>query len=87
MSSASFNLRNLTPDMMASLKRKAAQKKVSVNTLLLQIISQDLGISKPTKKTIYHDLDHLAGTWNDEDKKEFEENTVFFEKIDEDLWL
>lgn len=33
-------------------------------------------------KTVYHDLDHLAGTWSHEDLESFEDNMKFFEKID-----
>lgn len=30
---------------------------------------------------VYHDLDALAGTWSEEDYKEFEENTKYFESM------
>ncbi len=35
----------------------------------------------------YHDLDYLAGTWDEQDAKSFEESTRYFEEIDENLWL
>lgn len=70
-----FKLRNITPNMMSLLKEKASKQKTSVNSLILQIIEQHLGI--------YHDLDALAGTWSDEDKKEFDKNTRSFSSIDE----
>ncbi len=35
---------------------------------------------------IYHDLDYLAGTWTEEDDREFLQATEDFNKIDEELW-
>jgi hypothetical protein len=86
MSTANFNLRNIASNVMSMLKKKATQQKISVNSLIVQIIEQGLGIAHPTKKVIFHDLDHLAGTWSDKDKKVFEDNIKSFEKIDKDLW-
>ena len=86
MASANFNLRNIAPNVMALLKKEAAKQKVSVNSLILQTIEQALGVSRQTKKTTYHDLDSLAGTWNDKDKKAFEKNMKSFETIDMELW-
>lgn len=71
---------------MSLLRKEASKQNLSINSLILRIIEQKLGVSQETKKTVYHELDYLAGTWDDEDKKEFEENTKSFEKIDSELW-
>jgi len=34
-----------------------------------------------------HNLDHLAGTWSEEDAREFEEATADFGQIDEEMWF
>jgi len=81
-----FNLRNIAPDVMALLKKEASKQNLSVNSLILQSIEQHLGVSHKAKKTIYHDLDNLAGTWSENDKKAFDRNIKAFEKIDEELW-
>lgn len=81
-----FNLRNIAPDVMSLLKKEAVKQKISVNSLILLIIERSLGIAHPVKKNVFHDLDYLAGTWNDEDKKIFDENIKSFEKIDKELW-
>lgn len=87
MSSSNFNLRNIAPDVMALLKKEAAKQDLSVNSLILQTLEQKFGIvSSRTKKTAFHDLDHLAGTWSDSDKKAFDKNINPFEKIDKELW-
>jgi hypothetical protein len=38
------------------------------------------------QKLPYHDLDYLAGTWNQKDETEFIDNTRQFTKIDQNLW-
>ncbi|GEM_PF-1542847 len=35
---------------------------------------------------IYHDLDYLAGTWTEDDDREFLKATQDFNKVDEELW-
>ncbi len=86
MSMSNFNLRNVSPNVMSSLKKKAAKQKISVNSLILQIVERDLGIVCQTRKNVFHDLDYLAGTWSDKDKKTFEQNIKSFEKVDKELW-
>ena len=86
MSALNFNLRNIPPDVMLLLKKEAAKQKVSVNSLILETIERELGVSRRTKKTVYHDLDSLAGTWSDKDKKTFDERIKSFETIDQELW-
>lgn len=83
---SNFNLRNVAPEVMLLLKKEAVKQKISVNSVILQILKQGLGVAHPTKKTVFHDLDHLAGTWTDKDKKVFDDSTKFFEKPDKELW-
>jgi hypothetical protein len=87
MSTSNFNLRNVAPDVMSLLKKEATKQKISVNSLILLIIERGLGVAPQTKKNVFHDLDYLAGTWSDKDKKTFDDGTKSFEKIDKELWL
>lgn len=87
MPTSNFNLRKIAPEVMSLLKEEAVKQKISINSLLLKIIDQGLGIAHPIKKATFHDLDHLAGTWSGKEKKEFDDTIKSFEKIDEELWL
>jgi hypothetical protein len=84
MTSSNFNLRGIPSEVMDLLKQEAKKLHTSVNILILQIIEKGLGFTN--KKTKYHDLDDLAGTWSNEEAKNFQKNTSYFEKIDKDLW-
>lgn len=87
MSNSNFNLRKIAPEVMLLLKKEAVKQKISINSLILKIIDQGLGISHPMKKTTFHDLDYLAGTWNSKEKKEFDDSVKSFQNIDMELWL
>jgi hypothetical protein len=84
MSASSFNLRDIPEEVMTLLKREAKRLRTSVNALILKMIERGLGFS--CKKTSYHDLDHLAGSWSAAEEKSFKENTKQFEKLDKQLW-
>lgn len=87
MQTSNFNLRNVPPDVMSLLKKKAKKQKISINSLILLVIERGLGIAHQTKKNVFHDLDDLAGTWSEKDKKNFDDNIKSFEKVDKELWL
>lgn len=86
MTTSNFNLRGVPEEVMFLLKQKAKEEKISINSLILLVVEEGIGFKPKKKKKIYHDLDHLAGTWSEQECKEFEENTQYFEQIDKDLW-
>lgn len=84
MSASNFNLRGIPSEIMTLLKKEAKRLRTSVNTLVLKMIEQGLGITR--EKLAYHDLDKLAGSWSLAEEKIFKENTQSFEEIDKELW-
>jgi hypothetical protein len=84
MTAFNFNLRGIPSEVMALLKQEAKRLRVSVNALILKIIERGTGFT--CEKPVYHDLDHLAGSWSSAEEKTFKENTKDFEKIDKELW-
>jgi len=86
MSTMNFNLRGVDSHVMAVLKQTAAKQHTSINLLIIKCIEQGLGYTHKINRPTYHDLDFLAGTWDENDAKEFKKNTSYFEKIDKDLW-
>ncbi|MBI2354136.1 MAG: hypothetical protein HYV06_03745 [Deltaproteobacteria bacterium] len=81
-----MTLRGIDETIAAVLKEKARREDTSVNTVMLRILKEGLGIEKKKRNVVYDDLDHLAGTWSAEDAAEFERATAVFEKVDEDMW-
>lgn len=56
--------------ILAKLKQEALKRGISVNALILELLSLSLGLS--SQHPTYHDLDHLAGTWSNKEKVEFQ---------------
>ncbi len=68
---------------MALLKQEAKKLHMSDEALALRIIERELGFN--AKKHRHHDLDHLSGSWSDEDVEKFKNETNFFDKIDKEF--
>jgi plasmid stability protein len=81
-----MTIRGLDDLTIKALKEKARQEGTSVNTTLLKLIKENLGLKKKKRIAVYNDLDHLAATWTDKDYREFQKSTEDFEKIDENMW-
>jgi len=69
---------------MNTLKKEAKRLRMSVNALVLKMLEQ--GSSLFHEKFVYHDLDHLAGSWSSNEEKAFKKDTKSFEKIDKEMW-
>ncbi|NTU42363.1 MAG: hypothetical protein HGA78_04785 [Nitrospirales bacterium] len=81
-----MTIRGLDDPTIKALKEKARQEGTSVNAALIKLLQEALGLRKKKRIVVHDDLDHLAGTWSEQDLKEFQENTAEFEKIDEAMW-
>lgn len=81
-----MTLRGIDEKTADALKERARQEGTSVNAITLRLLRESLGIDKRKRQRTYNDLDHLAGTWSQEEANEFERNTAMFEKVDEEIW-
>lgn len=81
-----MTLRGIDDTVAAALKERARREDTSVNAVMLKILRESLGIEKKKRTVVHHDLDHLAGTWTEQDAAEFASATAVFEKVDEDMW-
>ena len=81
-----ITLRGIDDDLSLALKKAAKREGISVNKKILILLEESLGLKKKNRQRVYHDLDHLAGTWSPEEAKDFTEKTNSFNQIDLDLW-
>ena len=86
MTANNFNLRGVPGEVMTMLQKEAKKLKISVNSLILKMLEQGVGLGGKPKRIRHHDLDFLIGTWSSSDAKVFDDNVKVFEKIDEELW-
>ncbi|MFU8858241.1 MAG: antitoxin [Deferrisomatales bacterium] len=84
---ASLSIRGFDEDEARLLKQAARKAGKSVNNQVIEFVRQGLGLAgRPRGGPPYDDLDHLAGTWTQEEADEFAQRTAAFETVDEDLW-
>jgi hypothetical protein len=86
MNMGTMTLRGIDERIAGALKERARKEDTSVNTVMLGILKKSLGIEKKKRSILYDDLDHLAGTWSDQDAVEFERTIAVFEAVDKEMW-
>jgi len=80
-----LTLRGCDDDLALALKKTSKQRGVSVNRLILETLREKL-LNSGKARYRHDDLDHLAGTWSEEEAAAFEHATAGFEEIEEALW-
>lgn len=83
---STLTLRGIDERIADTLKERAKKEKSSVNALMLRIIKESLGLEKKKRRTLHDDLNHLAGTWSEQEATEFAQTITHFESVDENLW-
>ncbi len=81
-----ITLRNIPPNLSRRIERKAKEKGSSMNRTVIQILEDALGTSKKRAAELHHDLDHLAGSWSEDEAAEFNEDLAAQRRIDPELW-
>ncbi|MCP3906963.1 MAG: antitoxin [Oceanicoccus sp.] len=83
---ANISVRGLDDLAIDKLRREAKKSGVSMNRYALDLLKQGLGFSQQKRHETWADLDHLAGTWTEEDADQFAQVTGQFREIDDELW-
>jgi len=83
-----LTVRDVDSRLHETLRQEAQQRGISVNRLILQLLSEAVGLrhSNGAADVEYHDLDHLFGTWSAEEASEFEQELAVQRQIDDALW-
>jgi hypothetical protein len=82
-----ITLRNLPPELVKLIEREASDSGLSLNRTVIRLLEKGAG-TQPGKPeaTIYHDLDHLEGSWSDQEGAEFDRALAEQRRIDPELW-
>jgi hypothetical protein len=83
---ATMTLRGMDDITARTLKEAAEKEGISMNAFILRALRNALNMGKKCRGEEHHDLDGLAGTWSEDDAREFKGNTAMFEVVDEALW-
>ena len=75
-------------ELAACIRRLADQERISLDQAVLRLLRVGAGLGPPVQsaKTVGGSLDHLIGTWTDEEADEMQNALQDWERIDEAMW-
>lgn len=75
-------------EVRRQIENLAEREGLSLNQAVLRLLRKGAGIEPGAqeKDVIGSSLDWFAGSWNEQQAREFDEAVADFEKIDEELW-
>ena len=80
-------VRNIPAGVAHLIQQVSKAKGLSINKTVVSLLEKSAGIRQKKKnKTIYHDLDALAGSWEKNAAKAFERTLAKQRGIDGSLW-
>ena len=80
-----ITLRNIPPKLQEAIRRRAGIYGLSLNKTVLRMLEEAAG-QRAVGRELHHDLDHLAGTWSDEEAAAFEGALAEQRRVDPELW-
>jgi len=82
-----ITLRNVPPQVAREVEKRAARAGVSLNRAVVELLEEATGHARTRQRgPRYHDLDALAGTWSEEEAREFDASLAEQRTIDPDVW-
>lgn len=77
-----ITLRNIPPEIREVIRKRAGMTGLSLNRTVIRMLEEAAGQSHE----LHHDLDHLAGTWSEEEGAAFEAALTEQRRVDPELW-
>lgn len=85
--SLSLIINNIDNSTAQWIKEESERRGIKMENLILELIQKGVKIECGQPQIgVYHDLDALSGTWNEDQTEEFMKAMSDFEKPDEKLW-
>lgn len=82
MKGKTVTIRSVPVVVDRALRQRAKVEGKSLNMVAMEALER--GLDLKTKPLVHTDLDHFAGTWQED--PEFDRAMADFSRIDEDLW-
>ncbi len=80
-----ITLRGISPTLEKAIKDRANAGGLSLNKTVIRMLEQSLGLRSDPTPRLHHDLDHLAGTWSQEEAEAFEADLAMQRQVDPEL--
>lgn len=79
-----MTIRNVPKELSAALEAEKRRRGLSLNRTVLLLMQEALGVS--TGRSRSNGLRRLAGSWSEDDFRNFEQAVAPLAEIEEDLW-
>ena len=83
-----LTVRGFDDELSERIRRLAKRDGTSLNQAALKLLRKGAGLADPAQKadTVGASLDHLIGSWSDDEAAELDTALEEFETIDESAW-
>ena len=83
-----LTVRGFDDELSERIRRLAKRDGTSLNRAALKLLRKGAGMADPAQKTdtVGASLDHLIGSWSDDEAAELDAVLEEFEVIDESVW-
>ena len=83
-----LTIRNIESDLYQALKKEARRRGLGIYQYVLLILREAAGIDngQPRHADGFHELDYLAGTWTEEEYRQFENELKHQRIVDDRFW-
>ena len=78
-----LTIRQVPPELADALDEEKRRRGTSLNRTVLDLLTQALGVRASRRS---NGLARLAGTWSEDDLRQFDDAVALTEQIDEELW-
>ena len=79
-----MTIRKVSTELATALEAEKRRRRLSLNRTVLALIEEALGIAESKGRS--NGLRQMAGTWSEDEFKQFEEAIAPLGEIDGDLW-
>lgn len=77
-------MRHVDADLARALERERGRRGTSLNQTVLELLRSSLGLESDRPPS--DGFAKLAGTWSEQELRDFERATEMFEGVDDEVW-
>ena len=82
-----ITLRNIPPQLDKRIQEEASSSGASLNKTVIRLLLKATGLgTRDSGARRFNDLDHLAGTWSEQEAADFDRVLAEQRQIDDQLW-
>lgn len=81
-----ITLRNIPAQVQEAIRQRAEAESQSFNKAVLRMLEEHIGLRRRPGPVLHHDVDHLAGTWTEEEAEAFDATLAEQRRVDPELW-